>query len=362
MKGIGLSIPQIGWRKAQSSSGSLSINGALTQPVKVDRIALNVPGLKAAGSVSLRADGQGLERARFDTLSIGGWFNGAADLIGQGRNRPPKVAIRGGRLTLSDLPNSAGGGGSSSGTTPLSVRLDRLLVTDGIELTDLVGQFNTRAGFNGTFDARLNGGAVVSGAVGPSASGRPAVRVETRDAGGVLASAKLFDNARDGNMTLNLSPTGDRSYQGQLRVSNLKIIKAPVLASMLSAASIVGLLEQLNGDGIVFNSASADFKLTPKGVSVSEGHATGASMGITLNGNYFTQSGAFDMEGVISPLYIVNGIGQILSRRGEGLFGFTYTLRGSKTAPKVSINPLSIFTPGMFRNLFRTDPPALSTE
>ncbi|MER5170373.1 hypothetical protein [Thioclava kandeliae] len=362
MKGIGLSIPQIGWSKAQGSSGSLAISGALTQPVKVDRIALDVPGLKAAGSVSLRADGQGLERARFDALSIDGWFNGAADLIGQGRNLPPKVAIRGGRLTLSDLPNSAGGGGGSSGTTPLSVRLDRLLVTDGIELTDLVGQFNTRAGFNGTFDARLNGGAVVSGAVGPSASGRPAVRVETRDAGGVLASAKLFDNARDGQMTLNLSPTGDRSYQGQLRVRNLKIIKAPVLASMLSAASIVGLLEQLNGDGIVFNNASADFKLTPKGVSISEGRATGASMGVTLNGNYFTQSGVFDMEGVISPLYIVNGIGQILSRRGEGLFGFTYTLRGSKTAPKVSINPLSIFTPGMFRDLFRSDPPALSTE
>ncbi|WP_339107595.1 hypothetical protein [Thioclava sp. GXIMD4216] len=373
MKGIGLSIPQISWRKGQASSGKLSIAGELSQPVKVDRISLDVPGLKAEGSVALRADGEGLERASFDRLSIGGWFNGAADLIGKGRNRPPGVAIRGGRLTLSDLPSgtkgagsgSTGGGstgGGASASTPLSVRLDRLLVTDGIELTDLVGQFNTRAGFNGTFDARLNGGAVVSGAVGPSASGRPAVRVETRDAGGVLASAKLFDNARGGQMVLNLSPMGDRSYVGQLRASNLKITNAPILASMLSAASIVGLLEQLTGDGIVFNNASADFKLTPQGVSVTEGRATGASMGITLNGNYHIGSGAFDMEGVISPLYIVNGIGQILSRRGEGLFGFTYTLRGSKTAPKVSINPLSIFTPGMFRNLFRTDPPALSTE
>jgi hypothetical protein len=72
--------------------------------------------------------------------------------------------------------------------------------------------------------------------------------------------------------------------------------------------------------------------------------------------------GTLDMEGVISPFYLINGIGQIFARRGEGLFGFTYTLRGAVASPKVVINPLSIFTPGMFREIFRRNPPKLVTE
>ena len=36
--------------------------------------------------------------------------------------------------------------------------------------------------------------------------------------------------------------------------------------------------------------------------------------------------------------------------------------RGTAAAPKVTINPLSILTPGMFREIFRRTPPKLPTE
>ena len=62
--------------------------------------------------------------------------------------------------------------------------------------------------------------------------------------------------------------------------------------------------------------------------------------------------------GVISPVYFLNAIGSIFSRRGEGLFGFNYRIAGSTADPKVSVNPLSILTPGMFREIFRANPPA----
>jgi hypothetical protein len=66
-----------------------------------------------------------------------------------------------------------------------------------------------------------------------------------------------------------------------------------------------------------------------------------------------------DMQGVISPLFFLNGIGSILTRKGEGLIGFNYALRGPAKSPKVSVNPLSAFTPGMFREIFRAPPPKL---
>ena len=53
-------------------------------------------------------------------------------------------------------------------------------------------------------------------------------------------------------------------------------------------------------------------------------------------------------------------IGSLLPRKGEGLFGFNYTLRGPSAAPQVSVNPLSLLTPGMFREIFRRPPPRIS--
>nr|WP_232621738.1 AsmA-like C-terminal region-containing protein [Thioclava electrotropha] len=196
----------------------------------------------------------------------------------------------------------------------------------------------------------------------PAAGGRVSVRAQTRDAGRALAATGIFTKSRGGQGALVLTPLGQKSYDGKLTVANLRVKDAPVLASLLSAASGVGLLEQLSGDGILFSSVDGAFRLTPNGVSVTRGAAVGASMGVTMTGNYYPQSKTLNMKGVISPFYLVNGIGQVISKQGEGLFGFNYSLRGSSDAPKVSINPLSVLAPGGLRELFRAGPPKVLSE
>ena len=116
----------------------------------------------------------------------------------------------------------------------------------------------------------------------------------------------------------------------------------------------------MNGDGIVFNSAQAEFLMTPNAIEVTKGSAVGASMGVSMAGVYRSDTSALNMTGVVSPIYLLNGIGSILTRRGEGLFGFAYRLGGTAEAPDVKVNPLSILTPGMFRDLFRAPPPTLA--
>jgi hypothetical protein len=123
--------------------------------------------------------------------------------------------------------------------------------------------------------------------------------------------------------------------------------------------SVVGILDQLNGEGLFFGQAQGEFILTPNAVEISRGSAVGNSIGVSMAGVYGTENGALALQGVISPIYMLNGIGAILTRRGEGLFGFNYKVRGSKDRALVSVNPLSILTPGMFRDLFRGEPPSL---
>jgi hypothetical protein len=42
----------------------------------------------------------------------------------------------------------------------------------------------------------------------------------------------------------------------------------------------------------------------------------------------------------------------LVSRRGEGVFGMTYSINGAVAAPRVGVNPLSALTPGIFRRIF----------
>ena len=135
------------------------------------------------------------------------------------------------------------------------------------------------------------------------------------------------------------------------------------MAELLAAVSIVGLLEQIEEEGIRFGDVEGRFRLDPKAVTLYRSSAVGASMGISLDGYYDLAGGTIDMQGVLSPLYILNVIGRIFSARdGEGLVGFNFTLTGDVDDPEIDINPLSILTPGVFREIFRRPPPEAPSE
>jgi len=237
------------------------------------------------------------------------------------------------------------------------VRLDALQVSQGITLTRFDGAF--QAG-SGNFTALL-GKAEINGAVIPS-RGRSAVRITGRDAGDILAGAGVLRRVQDGTFRLDLAPVGTAagSYDGLLRIEGTRLQGGNVITGLLDAISIVGILDQLNGPGIYFEEVEARFRLTPSQVIVQQSSAVGPSMGISLDGFYNLASKQMDMQGVLSPIYLLNGIGQIFTRKGEGLIGFNFNVTGPAQQPRIAVNPLSVFTPGMFRDIFRRPPPELS--
>jgi hypothetical protein len=356
LSGLALRLESIAWTKAAAAKGRLEVSGSLGSPPKIDRIVLEGGGLSATGAIRLKADGA-LDEARFDRVRLGGWLEAPVTLTGRGTGAQPGVVVRGGRLDFRRAAFGSGAGGSAGG--PVTVALDRMTVADGIELTGFQGDFSTRGGFNGQFTAKLNGGGVVNGTVAPQ-NGGTALRVVSDNAGDVLRDANLAQRVRGGAMELILLPTGRTgTYDGSLKARNVRVRGTPALAELLNAVSIVGILQQLNGDGLVFDQVETRFLLTPTAINFLDGSAVGASLGISAAGSYTLGSGALDIRGVFSPIYLLNGIGQIFGRKGEGLFGFNYRVRGTSEAPKVSVNPLSILTPGMFREIFRAPPPKL---
>lgn len=370
LKGLALALPDIGWTKPAPAAGALTVAGALGKPPTVDKLTLSAPGLSATGALSL--DAGGMKSAQFQSLRIGEWFRGAVTLTGHGAGHAPDVTVGGGVLDLRKLPErpdaaragtgAVGAAKAGAAGTRISGRLDAVRVTDTIALTRMRGRFTTQGGIAGDFTGQINDGAPVAGQIGPAANGRTAIRLTGTDAGWVAASAGITDRAAGGRMEMTLSPAGHKSFDGEIHINDLRLTDAPVLASVLSAASGVGLLNQLNGEGIVFGSVDGAFRLTPDGVSITRAAAQGAAMAVTVSGNILPKTGQLDLEGVVSPFYFINAIGQLVSRNGEGLLGMTYRLRGTAAAPEVSVNPLSILAPGRLRDLFRARPQALPVQ
>ncbi len=354
MRGLGIGIAALSWDKAPGQTGELLVEGSLGPVPEIATLAIRAPGLEADGRVDLNADRQ-LEAARFERLQVDNWLDAAITLRGRGPGQPVGVEIDGGTVDLrrARFGPSQGQGG------PVQIRLDRLQVSEGIALTGFQGDFNGAGGFSGQFSGQVNGATRVRGSVAPR-NGRSAVRLVSDDAGGVARAAGFMRNGLGGSLDLTLLPAGGAgSFDGILAVRGLRVRDAPTMAALLDAISVVGLLQQLDGQGLSFDEIDARFRLTPAQVIVTEASAVGPGLGISVDGIYTLASKQLDLQGVVSPFYLVNSIGSVLTRRGEGLIGFNFNITGSANAPIVSVNPLSALTPGMFREIFRRPAPVI---
>jgi len=370
LAGISLAIPSLGWQLGRDGTGRLVVEARLGDNAEITRLDLDAAGLTLNGAVRLSTAG-GFGRLVADRFSIASWLDVQGALVARSGG-PPLIDITGGIVDMRNLAAVAGGGaGQGAGgagandqaSGPISVALDRLQVADGIALTDLRADLTSVGGLQGQFRGAINGAAQVSGVLVSSAEGT-SVRLQSADGGAVMRAAGIYDDAYGGDMDLILRATGEPGhYNGRLSIDGPRLRNAPAVAELLNLISVVGLLEQLGGEGISLGDVNARFRLSPERIRLREGTALGPSLGLSMDGEYDIATRQFEMQGVISPFYMVNGLfGAIFAPRREGLFGFSYQLTGARGATNVTVNPLSILTPGIFREIFRAPPPDFSDE
>jgi hypothetical protein len=148
---------------------------------------------------------------------------------------------------------------------------------------------------------------------------------------------------------------------------HIRVTKAPVLAQLVGAIGLAGLPQLLSGEGLSFTRLEAKFgwQMQPEGdiYTIKDGRTSGSSLGLTFEGDIDKAAGKIDIEGHVVPVSEINKlisniplIGQILSGGSDGgVFAATYKIKGSTDAPKVSVNPLSVLTPGIIRRILFED-------
>jgi hypothetical protein len=138
------------------------------------------------------------------------------------------------------------------------------------------------------------------------------------------------------------------------------VLDAPLLARLLTVASLTGIVNLLGGEGIAFEQLDAPFVVRDDLLQLDKGRVYGSQLGLTFEGRLDLAADSMNLDGTIVPLYGVNWtlgripiIGQLLrGSKGEGAFAATYAMRGPVSEPRISVNPLSALAPGFLRELF----------
>lgn len=199
----------------------------------------------------------------------------------------------------------------------------------------------------------------------PDASGKRVFNLQTDDAGAFLKAFQVYNNIVGGKLVIYGEPVAglyDRNLKGKAEIVDFKAVKAPVLTKLLSILSIPGLLEVLSSDGLNFTKLEADFEWLYRKegslLKLENGRTSGNSLGLTFDGTFDNAKRYINVEGTVIPMSEVNNfigkiplVGDILTGGSGSVFAATYSVKGESEKPQISVNPLSVLTPGILRRI-----------
>ncbi|MAI18173.1 MAG: hypothetical protein CBC71_03980 [Rhodobacteraceae bacterium TMED111] len=338
------------WIKENDEKTELKVSGILGEQLLVDNIFLSSKNLTLSGSALQKQDNK--FDLNFSKLALKEVFDLQLSV------KPnSQIVISGGQLNMQEFLKLPLARNSSEKPAPLSIYLDELKLYEKQFISRLTATLDAKG--KGVFSGSLNDLASFGGDITRIEDGY-SIQAQSNNAGAFIRALGAAKAADGGTAELSLRHIkNQQGMRGRLKIKNIRLRNMPALLELLDAISIVGLLDQLQGPGLVLNEIEADFENLPDQIKFEKASAFGPSIGISLEGYYAKATNNLNMQGVLSPLYVVNAIGSIFTRKGEGLLGFNYRLKGNADKPEVLVNPLSIFTPAIFREIFRRPVPNL---
>lgn len=294
-----------------------------------------------------------LKRHRDGRMTIGvrGSFLDARPFLGKGRNKDrKKEPYAGPPLNISvDVATMRTHDERTIEKAKILLNMDSLGLPDRLEMDAIAGK--------GVIYFRLK----------PEQSGKLSFRLEADDAGAALRAFNIYENVRRGKIVMQGQSVdngkGRRVITGSGQLNDFRVIKAPVLAQLVTFISPMGLPQLLSSEGLYFSRLESKFEWRMRRMGdlyvMEDGRTSGSSLGLTFDGTIDREKNFTDIEGHIVPISEINAIigaiplvGDILTGGEDGgVFAATYTIRGPSEKPIVSVNPLSVLAPGILRRM-----------
>ena len=163
---------------------------------------------------------------------------------------------------------------------------------------------------------------------------------------------KGFEDGNEGYLDFYSSKKNSIS-NSKLIIDNFKVKEIPVLAKLLSLASLQGIADLLTGEGIRFTDFEMNFTNKDKLMTIEELYAIGPAISILIEG-YIEENNLISLKGTLVPATTINRsiasiplIGDLLigKKVGEGVFGVSFKVKGPPKKLETTVNPIKTLTP-----------------
>ena len=385
------------WSQQRGGGGDIAVDADLSGiAISIHSLALQKPaGAHLKASARLRLTGDRL--------------NGIDTIVADGTNATVRGSadLAGGRLTMLRLDRLVLGRNDLSGTIrmpaggPIAAVLSGASLDLATKLAEktpprdrtkpepppgaawtLTGRFgrvllaNDAAALNVEVDAsndgsvfsrlRVVGSTQPAGAFSATIVGEKGARRMTAtaaDAGALLRGLDMIHTMQGGTLSLNGTfndSNAAHALSGTAEITDFRVRNAPAFGRLLQSMTLYGLLDVLQGPGLAFARLEVPFVLSDEDLELKDARAFSPSLGMTARGHLNLNTETANLEGTVVPAYFFNSLlgkipffgGIFSSEVGGGLFAARYTLRGPLADPSVSVNPLTMLTPGFLRGMF----------
>ena len=163
---------------------------------------------------------------------------------------------------------------------------------------------------------------------------------------------KFIKGFEGGNLDFSSTKINNVS-KSKLIIDNFKVQEVPVLAKILTLASLQGIADLLTGEGVRFTDFEMIYSNKDNVMTIDEIYAIGPAISIMMEG-YVESNKLVSLRGTLVPATTINRtissiplLGDLLvgKKVGEGVFGVSFKIKGPPKNLKTKVNPIKTLTP-----------------
>lgn len=366
-------ISKLGIKKKLGEQGNVKLLIETTKDRNfIKNYQVDLPNLQSSGSAVLTKDFRSLVSLNSDSTKL---FKGNFSTELNNTNGGYSVIIKGDSLDLGMLGSgpSADKNASneaqdeSSSTIPninASAKVVKLFMKNDIELSDAT--LNLLCKNNKCTTAQLSGTSPTNHYLNLNYN-YPDISLESNDFGMATKAFGITRRIEDGNLTIKGHYSENDLLSGSVMATQFSVQKIPFLLKILSLTSVTGILvDGLNsifGDqkGLYFERLNCPFTMENKLLRIKNCEANGSTIIIRTAGDIDFKSNLIKLNGSVGSRNIISDtisvvpiIGEILTGEDKSsLLGANFAINGTLDKPEVDTNPLSVLTPGAFKEVFK---------
>jgi len=362
-KNSSVQVETIGWDKPRGVAAKLNIDAEMAdkKDIKIKTFVLRGTDINVKGTAELDGLTGDVRKAQLNPYILGKSDASIQIVNPQEQSDPVQMLIEGKALDMSGLDS-----GSSKDQRPRAkiydITLEKLYTSDKGFLTNVLAKMTRdQIGWSAIdFTGLAQGETPVRVSLRPEGL-RKKFEVTSDNFGTALTGMGLSDTVKGGTIWIGGEslPEDPRVISGKVKIDSFSVSGLPVLARLLSAVSPFGFLDLITGDA-AFDRLRGGFKWSGSHIELNKVRAVGSVAGINLDGHVDTDTNTAMLSGTLVPFSFMNSVigsipllGDVITGGdGQGVIAASFTVRGSLDDPAVSVNPVSLLTPGFLRNLF----------